>query len=164
MARDAAHRGRVRRITLASGIVAAASSAAGLALLARAEGKGALRPVNATSHWLNGDRAGAFEGADLVHTAVGYATHQAATLFWAAIFARWIAGGLPLGMLPMLGRASAVSALAALVDYRATPRRLTPGWELVLSKGSMAGAYVAMALGLAAGASLIQHGPRASSL
>jgi hypothetical protein len=40
------------------------------------------------------------------------------------------------------------------VDYEATPKRFTPGWELVLSKRSMAATYVAMALGLAAAAML----------
>jgi hypothetical protein len=45
-----------------------------------------------------------------------------------------------------------MSAIAAAIDYGATPKRLTPGWELVLSKRSMAATYGAMALGLAAGA------------
>ena len=32
-------------------------------------------------------------------------------------------------------------------DYTVTPRRFTPGWELVLSKRSMALVYGAMAAG-----------------
>ncbi len=36
---------------------------------------------------------------------------------------------------------------AAVVDYVFTPHRLTPGWELVLSKQSMALAYAAIAAG-----------------
>jgi hypothetical protein len=40
----------------------------------------------------------------------------------------------------------------AVVDYGITPKRLTPGWELTLSKPSMAGAFAGLALGLAAGA------------
>ena len=47
-----------------------------------------------------------------------------------------------------------MSAIAAAVDYGATPKRFTPGWELVLSKAGMAGAYAALALGFAAGGSL----------
>ena len=54
--------------------------------------------------------------------------------------------------MPMLQHALAISAMAAAVDYIATPRRFTPGWEFVLSKRSMAVAYAAMAFGLAAGA------------
>jgi len=52
----------------------------------------------------------------------------------------------------MLRDALAMSAFAATVDYGATPKRFTPGWEFVLSRRSMAVAYVAMAFGLAAGA------------
>ncbi len=40
---------------LVSGAAAAAASTTALALLAPAEGKGALQPVNFTSHWLNGE-------------------------------------------------------------------------------------------------------------
>jgi hypothetical protein len=45
-----------------------------------------------------------------------------------------------------------MSAIAAAVDYGATPKRLTPGWELVVSNNSMVTTYGAMALGLSAGA------------
>ena len=137
---------------LVSGTVASAASTVTLALLARSEGQGALQPVNSTSHWLNGEQAASFRGADLAHTVVGYATHHAATLFWAVLFERWIRARRPVAPLPMLRDAVAMSAFAAAVDYGATPKRFTPGWEFVLSKRSMAVAYVAMAFGLAAGA------------
>ncbi len=139
------------RFALTSGTIASAASTAALALLARAEGKGALQPVNSTSHWRNGERAASFKEADLAHTAVGYATHHAATVFWAVIFEWWLGARRP-GALPLMRDAMALSAIAAAVDYGATPKRFTPGWEFVLSKRSMAGAYAAMALGLAAGA------------
>lgn len=157
---------RTLRFAIASAAFASATSTAALALLARAEGKGALQPVNATSHWLNGEQAGSFRKADLAHTAVGYATHHAATLFWAVLFERWIGPRRPLAALPMLRDALLMSAVAAAVDYGATPKRFTPGWEFVLSKRSMATAYAAMAAGLAAGALLVQRGrkrARASS-
>ena len=44
-----------------------------------------------------------------------------------------------------------MSVVAAAVDYVATPKRFTPGWEYVLSKRAMACTYVAMAAGLAIG-------------
>jgi hypothetical protein len=50
-----------------------------------------------------------------------------------------------------------MSAIAAAVDYIATPKRFTPGWEFVLSKRSMAATYAAMALGMAAGALITQR-------
>jgi len=45
-----------------------------------------------------------------------------------------------------------MSAIAAVVDYGIVPKRLTPGWELSLSRKSMAGAFASLAIGLAAGA------------
>ena len=140
-----------------SGTAASVASTVALGLVARAEGKAALQPLNATSHWLNGNRAGEFGGADLAHTAVGYATHHAATIFWALFFERWIAARPALSPASVMQRALALSAIAAAVDYGPTPKRFTPGWELVLSKRSMAVVYGAMAAGLAAGALMLPH-------
>ncbi len=141
------------RASVSGGLATLISSAA-LALLARAEGKAAVQPVNATSHWLNGPGAGRVRGVDAAHTGTGLATHAAATVFWAVLFEWWRAEATG----PALVRdAVAVSAFAALVDYTVTPKRFTPGWEFVLSKRAMAGAYAAMALGLAAGAALTQR-------
>ena len=148
---------RTLRFAVTSGAVASVTSTVALALLARAEGQGVLQPVNSTSHWMNGEQAASFRGADLVHTAVGYATHHAATVFWAVLFERWVDARHPTGALALVPDALAVSALAAAVDYGATPKRFTPGWEFVLSKRSMAVAYLAMAFGLAAGASMNRH-------
>ena len=148
--------GRILEDAIVIGTVASVTSTLALGALARLEGKGALQPVNATSHWLNGRRAALFTGADLTHTATGYATHHAATVFWAALFARWIAPLRPLPPAAMLQHAVAMSAFAAGVDYLATPKRFTPGWEFVLSKRSMSVAYAAMAVGLAGGALLCQ--------
>ena len=147
--------GTLRR-ALVTGTCASVTSSVALALLARAEGRAAPQPVNSTSHWLHGEEAAAFTGLDLRHTGVGYATHHAATVFWAIVFERWAAARRPRGAVPMLRDALAMSAVAAAVDYLATPKRFTPGWEFVLSKRSMAAAYVAMAAGLAAGASITQ--------
>ena len=140
------------RRALLSGSVASATSTAALALVARMEGKGALQPVNATSHWLNGTASATVTRADLRHTGVGYVTHHAATVFWAVLFERAIVRRRTLRLLPVLRDAVAMSAFAAAVDYGATPRRFTPGWELVLSKRAMAVVYAAMAAGLALGA------------
>ncbi len=147
----------VLRRALLSGTAASATSTAALALVARLEGRGALQPVNATSHWLNGQRAASVRRPDLRHTGVGYVTHHAATLFWAVLFERAIASRRPVGTLPMLRDAVVMSAFAAAVDYIATPKRFTPGWEFVLSKRAMAAAYAAMAAGLAGGALLAQE-------
>jgi hypothetical protein len=83
---------------------------------------------------------------------LGYATHHASALFWAVPLEAWLAIRPPRNSAELLRDACTISAIAAAVDYGVTPKRLTPGWELVLSKSSMAVAYGAMALGLMTGA------------
>jgi len=146
---------RVIRDALVSGSLASFGSTIALALAARGEGKAALRPINATSHWLHGDGAARHEAFDGAHTGVGYATNHAACIFWAVFFEAWLAGRKR-APLPMLRDAVVMSAVAAAVDYGPTPKRFTPGWELVLSRKGMAVAYGGLALGLAAGALLTQ--------
>ncbi|GGE05974.1 hypothetical protein GCM10011390_26320 [Aureimonas endophytica] len=139
---------------LATGSVASAVSAAALLLLASIESKDAARPLNATSHWLHGDAAAEVRKMDIAHTLVGYVTHHASCLFWALPFQLWL-GRRPARSGPELLRDAAVmSAIAAVVDYGATPRRFIPGWDLVLSKRSMLAAYTALAVGLALGSDL----------
>jgi hypothetical protein len=140
------------RSALVTGTIASLLSTAALAALARFEGKSFVQPTNATSHWLNGDEAGRRESADVAHTAVGYATHHGSAVFWALPFELWLAKSPPKSTPELLARAAAMSAIAAAVDYGITPRRLTPGWELTLSKQSMVAAFASLAIGLAAGA------------
>ncbi len=142
---------RIGPSALVTGLVAGAVSAAALALAARREGRGAVQPLNATSHWLHGDIAAREREADVPHTLVGAATHFASTVFWAVPFEAWLDRHPPRSHAALLRDAAVMSAVAATVDYTITPRRLTPGWELVLGRRSMAGAYGALALGLAAG-------------
>jgi hypothetical protein len=138
--------------TLVTGTIASVVSTVALAALARAEGKSEVQPTNATSHWLHGDEAGQREGADLAHTAVGYATHHASAIFWAVPFEAWLAYDPPHTVGEVVGRAALVSGFAAAFDYGVVPNRLTPGWELVVSDKSMVGAFASLACGLAAGA------------
>lgn len=139
-----------------SGTVASIVITGALALLARHEGKRALQPMNATSHWLHGDRAGRLRGSDLAHTVLGYATHHVSSIFWATLLERWL--GPQRSVLAILPRAGAISALAAAVDYRLMPKRLSPGWEIVLSPRSIRAAFAVMALGLAIGAMASRNG------
>ncbi len=136
-----------------AGSLASIFSTAALAFAGRREAGGAAAPVNAISHWLWGDKALRRNKPDLAHTAVGYLTHHAAAIFWAALYAgalrdspasRTAAG--------VIAGAAGASATACFVDYRLTPKRLTPGFKHRLSSPAMLGVYAAMALGLAAGA------------
>jgi hypothetical protein len=143
---------RIGLSALVTGTFASIATTAVLAALARAEGRRAVQPTNATSHWLHGEMAGAVRRADAAHTLVGYATHHASAVFWALPFEAWLAARPPRTALHVLRDASAMAGIAAVVDYALVPKRLTPGWESVLSKRAIAATYVAMALGLAAGA------------
>lgn len=142
--------------TLLTGTAAGVASAAALALLARSEGKGAVRPINATSHWLHGETAAEYDEFDATHTLIGLATHYASAVFWALPFEFWRARRRPASTGALLRGACLTSAMAAAVDYSVTPKRFTPGWELVLGTRSMVVAYGVLALGLASGAKLAQ--------
>ena len=142
---------RIGLSALVTGTAASVVSTAALALLARAEGKSTFQPTNATSHWLHGDSAASHREPDVAHTLIGYATHHASALFWAVSFEAWLDARPPRTSAGLLRDACAMSAIAAAIDYGVTPKRLTPGWELVLSKRSMVATFGAMALGLAAG-------------
>jgi hypothetical protein len=147
---------RISLSALIIGTTASIVSTAALAILATLEGKGALQPTNATSHWLHGESAAAFAHMDTRHTGLGYATHHASALFWAWPFAAWLASRPDRSSVQMLRDASVLSAIAATVDYGITPKRLTPGWELVLPTRSMFAAFAALAIGLALGARVTQ--------
>jgi hypothetical protein len=53
---------------LISGTAASLAMTAALALLAKKEGKGALQPINSTSHWLHGEQASSVRSLDVSHT------------------------------------------------------------------------------------------------
>jgi hypothetical protein len=141
----------IMRRALISGSIAGVASTAALLVLSRLEGRRALQPVTATAHWLYGERAAAPTGMDGRRTLIGYATNHAAAVFWALLFE---AARSRRGRDDLVGTATTaagVSAFAAAFDYGIVPRRLTPGWELAVSKGSVAAAFVALAAGLTVG-------------
>jgi hypothetical protein len=139
---------------LVTGSVASVVSTIALAALAKLEGKSLAQPTNSTSHWLHGADAGREESIDFAHTGIGFATHHASALFWALPFEAWLASNPPRSNPELLRDAAVMSAIAAAVDYGIAPKRLTPGWELALTKKSMFGAFASLTLGLAAGALL----------
>lgn len=131
--------------TALSGTVVSVASSIVLAIGAKNEGKDPIQPTNATGHWFLGDQAAKARTVDARHTLLGFSTHQAASVLWATVF-QAVRSFWP-------GRrasvdAIGVSALAAFVDYVVVPKRLTPGWEKVVSPQSIAVAYGAMALAL----------------
>jgi hypothetical protein len=131
--------------TALSGTAVSIGSTIALALAAKAEGHHPVRPTNATAHWFRGDKAAASRAFDTKHTVLGFATHEGASVFWAAIFQalRKLRPSRSAAV-----DAIGVSALAAFVDYLVVPRRLTPGWEKVVSPRAIGLAYGVMALAL----------------
>jgi hypothetical protein len=137
-----------------SGVLGSFASALVAGGSARPEGRGALQPLNATSHWLHGERAGRLRRFDVAHTGVGLVTHIASALFWAVPYSLWLQRKSERSAEEIIVGGAATAAMAATVDYLAMPRRLTPGWELALSRRSIGITFVALALGLAGGALL----------
>lgn len=136
--------------SLASGSTAAVASTVALAALGRYETGRATAPINAVSHWLWGRKAFANGRPALKYTLPGYLIHHAASIFWAAAYEVGFGQRARLNPAHALAGAATVAAVAAFVDFKLTPQRLTPGFEHRLSTKALIGVYAAFAIGLAA--------------
>jgi hypothetical protein len=153
-----------------AGSLAAVTSTMALMAAGRRQAGSAAAPVNAVSHWYWGDKALRTSATDVSHTAMGYLTHHGAAVFWATLYAAISRNMSSSRSLPGVAvGAVTTSAVACLVDYQLTPKRLTPGFEHHLSRSSMAVVYAAFAAGLATGAYIMRdsypeegNGPTAS--
>lgn len=131
-----------------SGAVASVLSGCALAVCGRTESGTAAGPVNGPSQWLWGRTAAYRRDATLRHTLVGYVIHHLMASGWA--FAHeYCWGARPRGWRRELGIGAATAAAACFVDYRLTPQRLQPGFEVQLSKRSLLLVYASFAVGLA---------------
>ncbi|HUH59427.1 MAG TPA: hypothetical protein VL001_05050 [Candidimonas sp.] len=141
---------QVLRSAVVSGSFASAVSTFALLLGGVRDCRSAIAPVNAVSHWIWKDKAIYRSNASVRYSLVGYAIHHAASIFWALAY-EGLATRHKKNPVPAItvGNASAVAALACVVDLRFTPQRLTPGFERRLSTRSLAAVYVAFAVGLA---------------
>jgi hypothetical protein len=146
---------------LVSGSIAAAVSAAVLAVRGKRESNSPLGPMNAISHWIWGDEAAQHDAPTARYSLLGYAIHNSAAALWATIYEKWfghfaeshvvehanariekreIAKAIAAGL--------AVSAAACFVDYKMTPHRLQPGYEMRLSKKSLLIVYAAFGISM----------------
>jgi hypothetical protein len=144
-----------------AGAVASLLSAGVLALASRKETGSPYACLNATSQWIWGDEAGRHRRASIRYTVAGYAIHHAASCFWGVIYERSL--GAQVAVLPTparIGAGLAAAAFACFVDYRVVPHRLTPGFELCLSRRAITAGYVAFGLGLAFAGILRESGRR----
>lgn len=138
---------------LASGSIAAVTTALAAAVAGRREAGSYAAPLNATSHILWGEQATWRNRPTLKYTGVGLLLTYGATLFWATLYEKLFGRGdgrQRRSPLTALGGAALVSAGAYLTDYHLMPRRLTPGYERRVSGKALAGIFAALALGLAA--------------
>ncbi|AOB31306.1 hypothetical protein AKI39_12320 [Bordetella sp. H567] len=131
-----------------SGSVASAASMAVLAYFGRRERKG-MAPMNAPSHWLWREESLRERGFTVRHTVAGYLIHHGSSVFWAVPFEYLLLEG------PHRPRRIAVlgltlAAVAAGVDLKLTPKRLTPGFERHLDGSSLAIVYGVFGLALGA--------------
>jgi drug/metabolite transporter (DMT)-like permease len=148
---------------LVSGTLAGFFSAAVLLMTGKRETGSAAAPVNAESHWLWGDESLREDRPTLRHTLTGIVTHQLSTVFWATLYALVRGERKAVKTVPeaLIG-GIATSAVAAAIDYTLVPKRLTPGFEHRLSRGSMAGVFAAIAGGIALGTLLVRSRRAAS--
>ena len=150
MEEQTAWRAVFRRAAI-SGSIASLTSTMALSALGKSEIDDSVAPINGPSQWIWGRLAPYRNGFSTKYTAVGYLIHHLASVFWAVLFERWRGRNPPArgSASSTVQQAAATSAMAFLVDYRLTPRRLRPGFEKRLSGRALFGVYAAFALGLA---------------
>ena len=140
------------------GSVASVVSTAALAALGKREAGSAYGPTNAISHWFHGNKAALQDGPSMKYTLTGFAIHHGSSLFWAVLFERFLGKVLDRNEpLTTLEVGAAAAAAACFTDYQLTPRRLHPGYEMRLSKPSLAVVYATFGVGLALGAMLCRR-------
>jgi hypothetical protein len=135
-----------------SGTAAALASAAILMLCGWLQHRRPAGPLNGPSQWLWGARAAYRTNATARHTATGYLIHHATSVFWATLFEKSVPRekSAHQSTLRLAAKGLTAAALAAFVDYKLTPRRLQPGFDKQLSRGSMVAVYASFGVGLVA--------------
>lgn len=94
--------------------------------------------TNAISHWVWGDSAARQNQPSARYTLPGFAIHHASSTLWAVVYEKWFGDKAEeKSIVPALAGGAAVAALACFVDYKVTPRRLHPGYEMRLSTRSL---------------------------
>jgi hypothetical protein len=135
----------IARILLA-GTAGAIASAVAAALASRLENRHAARPINAIAHIYDGGAPPAHDGQGSRNTALGFAIHTAASLWWATFYEF----ALKLQSPPRkLLTGSGIAAIAYVVDYYVVSTRFRPGFEEYLSPRGMFAVYAALAAGFA---------------
>jgi hypothetical protein len=134
---------------VASGSFAGLATTAAVALCGVRENGSGIAPINATSHVLWGDEAATTDLVDVKHTLPGLLINGSAGIFWAFVHELLLARLPPRDRAAAVASGAAVAAVAYVVDYHLIPRRLSPGWELRLSRRSVALGFATLGVSLA---------------
>jgi len=139
----------VVRQTAGGGTLAALASMAVLLWRGRHDSGSAAAPVNAITHWLWPRKALSRDEASLRYTGTGGVVHLASSMLWSAVYGGVRTRRREPTALNAVTDAAAVTAVAALVDLKLVPERLTPGFEHRLSGRSLFMVYAGFGIGLA---------------
>lgn len=135
---------------LVSGLGAGTLSMWTLVRRGRREGYPPATTLNAPSHWLYGDRALAQTEPSWRYTGSGALIHEASAVMWALLFERLVSRQSRAPRLATIAASAAVvTGVAAVVDLKLVPERLTPGFEHHLSGRSLVLVYASVAAGMA---------------
>ncbi|MDN3921531.1 hypothetical protein [Roseateles violae] len=140
-----------------SGGLASALSTLVLAWRGRRDAGSGAAPLNAPAHWL-WSRALGQDRSSLRYTVLGMVVHHLSSVFWAFFYEKASPAQARPDARQALRTAAAVTTLAAVVDLKLVPERLTPGFERRIDVSSLLLVYAAFASGLALGSLL--RGPR----
>ena len=133
---------------LVSGTLAAAAVTFVASLASRRATGSYASALNATSHFLWGDRAARKHEYSMKYTGVGFLANYGASVLWALVY-EVLGRRRRRGRVRALRDGALVSAIAYAVDYHVVPRRFTPGFELRLPTKALAAVYASLAVGLA---------------
>ena len=124
-------------------------STIGLMTLGALEARSAFQPVNAISHMLFGDGPIVSKGPVPRFFVSGFLLNVAALAAWALVAEGLyrLLGDRPGEPFQATVVSVAVTLLAMVVDFHVVPKRLTPGFERVLSRRSLTTVYVLLACG-----------------
>jgi hypothetical protein len=131
---------------LKTGALGAVASAAAAALASHLQNGHAARPMNAIVHIVDGGTPPAHDGNGKRNTILGFGIHTAASVWWALFYELARAEQR---RTTRLWTASAISAVAYVVDYYVVSKRFRPGFEAHLSPCGMFAVYAALAAGFA---------------
>jgi hypothetical protein len=137
-----------------SGAAASLGSAAAALACSHLENGHAARPMNAVTHIFDGGEPLPHNGTWSRNTALGFAIHTGASIFWATFFEGLLGRQARQGSGEALACGAAIAAAAYVVDYQVVGERFRPGFERYLSRRSMFAVYAALAAGFAVAALL----------